>query len=360
MTYKLLFHKLFILYCLVFAAVSLIGCRSASRSPQHQNLAHEITTISVVGRGATKEEAIQDALRSAVERVTGVFIYSITDVENFQLVKDKITSISRGYVMNYEITGEEKREEIIFLTANVTVNEEAIKSIISKELKYLTYADVLNDYSLIKQNVEKLKKSAELLKSIGSRPLEEMYIAGYKGYEIKEIGLKKAKIIFKVKIWRNPFFWNTYYRILDQVTESKKSDANFIDGAHYDEGNNVFCAKYEPVWWGTWVSGETYKIHEDLMEFILKEKKSQIIIQLPHDIAVKSSVFVLDEIFYGYYYHNPKYPKCFFACGIPGIEGRECILKEGIEVSTEYETSNIELLKSLSEARVFLKLPHKD
>ena len=364
-------HKLFILCCSI--AVFLIGCQSASRYPQNQNLMPEIATISVIGRGTTKEEAIQDALRIAVEKATGVFIYSVTDVENFQLVKDKIATISRGYVKNYEIMEEKNNENMIFLSVSVTVNEGDIKSTIRKELKSLTYDDVLKDYSLIKQKVEKLKKSAELLKSINSRPLEEMYIAGYEGYEIKAIGLKKVKIIFKVRIWKNPFFWNTYYKILDQVSDSKRSDTNYIFRFLYsfhrfreiideinkkkDEDYSVFCAKYEPtflVFLG--VSGETYKIHKDLMEFILKERKSQIIIQLPGDI-VKSSMFTLDEIFYddGYHYYYDESPTCEYKrCKDSVIKNaRECILKEGIEVLIEYETSNIELLKNLSEARVF-------
>src|SRR3989338_7274939 len=124
MTNNLLTHKLFVLYC--FAAISLNGCQSILPAPTQQS-APVMTTVSIIGRGTTKEDAIQDALRNAVEKATGVFVYSTTDVENFQLVKDKIVTASRGYVKDYKITEDKKYEDIIILTVNVTVNDEAIK-----------------------------------------------------------------------------------------------------------------------------------------------------------------------------------------------------------------------------------------
>ena len=61
--------------------------------------------ISLVayGTGDTKEEATQNALRSALEQAYGTFVSSNTKVVNDELVKDEIVSISSGNIVSYEI-----------------------------------------------------------------------------------------------------------------------------------------------------------------------------------------------------------------------------------------------------------------
>ncbi len=56
--------------------------------------------------GAARDQAIDDALRKAVQEALGTSIRSETLVQNFQMVEDNILSWSRGYVSNYEILKE--------------------------------------------------------------------------------------------------------------------------------------------------------------------------------------------------------------------------------------------------------------
>lgn len=56
-----------------------------------------------------RDKAIDNALRSVVERVVGVMVTGSTEVENFQLKMDRILSESRGFVENYRLLSE-KRE----------------------------------------------------------------------------------------------------------------------------------------------------------------------------------------------------------------------------------------------------------
>ena len=86
------------------------------------------SSITTVGTGATRDEAIQDALRSAVERAVGIYIYSSTEVDNFKLVKDQIIASSRGYVKDYEIIKEYQKEGVFFMTLNVQVNVSSIQA----------------------------------------------------------------------------------------------------------------------------------------------------------------------------------------------------------------------------------------
>jgi len=53
-----------------------------------------------------KDDAVQDALRNAVETTVGMLISSETIAKNFMIVDDKIYSHSTGYISSYKVIGE--------------------------------------------------------------------------------------------------------------------------------------------------------------------------------------------------------------------------------------------------------------
>jgi len=55
-----------------------------------------------------KDDAVEDALRNAVEEAVGTLISSQSLVENYQLVEDRIYSESSGYVKSYKIISKTK------------------------------------------------------------------------------------------------------------------------------------------------------------------------------------------------------------------------------------------------------------
>lgn len=55
-----------------------------------------------------RDKAIDNALRTAVERVAGVMVSSSTEVENFQVKMDTILSESKGFVEQYKILSEKQ------------------------------------------------------------------------------------------------------------------------------------------------------------------------------------------------------------------------------------------------------------
>lgn len=81
------------------------------------------TTIALVtsGNGDTKEEAIKNALRSALEQTYGAFVSSNSQVVNDELVKDEIVSISTGNILSYE--------ELSFIDSNP--KQVSVKAIVS-------------------------------------------------------------------------------------------------------------------------------------------------------------------------------------------------------------------------------------
>lgn len=65
-----------------------------------QNAPTEVSIV-VSADGATKTEAIDNALRSAVEQTYGTFVSANTTILNDELVKDEIATISSGNIQKY-------------------------------------------------------------------------------------------------------------------------------------------------------------------------------------------------------------------------------------------------------------------
>lgn len=59
-------------------------------------------TLVVVGEGATKEEATNKALRSAVEQAFGVFVSANTEILNDELIREEIAMVSTGNISSFE------------------------------------------------------------------------------------------------------------------------------------------------------------------------------------------------------------------------------------------------------------------
>ncbi|MBP2651962.1 MAG: hypothetical protein H6Q74_2787 [Firmicutes bacterium] len=64
--------------------------------------------ITVEGQGTTRDGAIADALRGAVEQAVGVFLDSTTVSNNYQIISDEIYINSQGFIQDYRVLSEKK------------------------------------------------------------------------------------------------------------------------------------------------------------------------------------------------------------------------------------------------------------
>ena len=69
----------------------------------------ELVTVDVTGIGMTEAEAVNDALRKAVEEGAGTFIYSQSEVEDFALVRDTVLARAAGFVHSHEVLTSEEQ-----------------------------------------------------------------------------------------------------------------------------------------------------------------------------------------------------------------------------------------------------------
>lgn len=83
-------------------------------------------SLVVIGEGPTKEEATNNALRSAVEQAFGVFVSANTEILNDEVVKDEIATISSGNIKSYKLIAYEETttgEKSVTLQATVSIGK---------------------------------------------------------------------------------------------------------------------------------------------------------------------------------------------------------------------------------------------
>ncbi len=130
------------------AALAILWILAAAAAAQ-ETATTPATEITVVGVGsilnndaaAARDQAIDDAMRKAVQQALGTFIKSETLVQNYQLVDDRILSWSAGYVKKYDILREGKvpidtYEVQIRATVNLSelrLDDDALAALIEKE-----------------------------------------------------------------------------------------------------------------------------------------------------------------------------------------------------------------------------------
>ncbi len=65
-------------------------------------------TVTAIGEGQTRQAAINNGIRAAVEEALGALVTSHSNVAQGKLVFDRITSASAGYVKRYQVLAEGK------------------------------------------------------------------------------------------------------------------------------------------------------------------------------------------------------------------------------------------------------------
>ena len=83
-------------------------------------------TITAEGHGASKQDALLQAKRAAVEEGIGVVLSSQTEVENFMLKKDKVITQSFGAVRSYTTIKEEQKGDTWSVKISAVVSLDSI------------------------------------------------------------------------------------------------------------------------------------------------------------------------------------------------------------------------------------------
>ena len=84
--------------------------------------AEGVAAIQGGAQDMARDAALEDAQKRAVEQAIGILIDSQTQVENYQLISDKILSQTKGYITRYNIAGETVEGTLLRVRINAEVS----------------------------------------------------------------------------------------------------------------------------------------------------------------------------------------------------------------------------------------------
>ena len=118
-------------YLIVALLTTLItSCSSTENSKKTVALEDPGTHGTIFATGEayanSRDEAIEKALLNAVRKASGVFISSELQVENEQVLRDRLIQYSAGYIRGFEIIKENKENTSIFILINASISRSAL------------------------------------------------------------------------------------------------------------------------------------------------------------------------------------------------------------------------------------------
>lgn len=113
---------------------------SFSQQPTQTVIAKGVATVFNEDKALARDQAIDDALRKAVEQTLGTFVQASTLVQNFMLVEDNIMSWTNGYVRSHRIINEgfadattyEVTIEAVVELANLKNDWESVQNLLTR------------------------------------------------------------------------------------------------------------------------------------------------------------------------------------------------------------------------------------
>ena len=103
------------------ALLLLVQCQAASAQE-----------VLVEGHGISREAAIHDALRQAVEQAVGTLVDAQTLVRNYMVLRDEVYTKSQGFVSDYTIVAERQSYGEFIIQARVNVDAQPNSSLLTK------------------------------------------------------------------------------------------------------------------------------------------------------------------------------------------------------------------------------------
>jgi hypothetical protein len=92
---------------------------------------NDVIEITTIGSGNTIENAKFNALRSALEQVSGAYLSANTLIINDKLISDNITSIAAGSIESYEVIDQIEKEKLFYLTIKSKVSPKKFAEFVS-------------------------------------------------------------------------------------------------------------------------------------------------------------------------------------------------------------------------------------
>ena len=97
--------------------------------------------VTSSGRGITRDAALHNAMRAAIETELGAFVDSRTLMKNRIIINDEVSVNSSGYISGYEIISEHSEGDLYFVKIIAEVNSDAVRTGLMSRLQKKNLVD---------------------------------------------------------------------------------------------------------------------------------------------------------------------------------------------------------------------------
>lgn len=111
--------------CLVLCGLTLLPVLGHTKGEEKQIV---VTGMADGTTAKSRDQAIADALRQAVEQAMGSYVSAETLVENMMLIEDRIYTETRGYISQYEIVEEKTTKDAYQVQVSAQVKTSKLES----------------------------------------------------------------------------------------------------------------------------------------------------------------------------------------------------------------------------------------
>ena len=291
---------------------------SDSISPANEVDSTEFRWVIARGAGMSSDEAKEDAWRNAIEQVAGVLITARSQIENNQLVEDKITAHSNAYIVEFQLIDENIESGIVRVQINAKV---AIKILFEHLSKYSDSLEFRNTdgqsmhASIVTQN-KRTKSAIETLPAAMQGYPEELFDIEIGKTRMAMKGVFKdgmEHLIVPVTFSFNIKAWNIFSNNLNEYLRHVSNDTSSFKlrlqelrlGSRYKKGqvdSSLFSKDswYKQGWERAYLAGKSSQlgmigINEKLKGlYDLGAVYNQVVKSYTHD-RIQDVVVILDS-----------------------------------------------------------------
>lgn len=190
-------------------------------------------TLVTSGTGKTKDDAIKNALRNALEQTYGTFVSANTQVVNDELIKDEIVSIASGNVQGYNEISSSETEDGFDVSLRVVVSIGKLVSFaenhgMNTELAGNTFMQNINLAKLNQENeISALNNLMEQLQTIKEKGLFDFEIkVSQPQKEYDDVFTVEAEVM-AIPNKNYEAFWDVIDKTLSSLSMSPAENENY-------------------------------------------------------------------------------------------------------------------------------------
>ena len=181
----------------ILTFITLLFVINLSLVPAHSAVQMKGDIITVEAEGfapiidgainAAREEAKRSVYRDALEKALGAYVTGITEMKNYEVVKDKVFSQTAGIVKKIDIISEKEKEDgILYITAICQVGQAALDGVLGPAV-----LDALGNPRLMVLIDERIEGTSPFLSTAESEVLRVFEKAGYLLVDSGQAGILK-------------------------------------------------------------------------------------------------------------------------------------------------------------------------